>query len=63
MTTQGRNLPEGSTVALHLVRRNGSLEQVFTSLAQAERYMKATRKNGEFWRISSTATQPHENKP
>lgn len=52
-------LLSGSQVDLHLVRVNGALVKIFTDLTQAEAYMRATRKNGEFWRINLITTEPH----
>jgi len=47
------------TILLYLLRKNGALEEAFTSKTQAEDYMRKTRKNGEFWRIQEKLTAPH----
>lgn len=50
----------GDSVMIYLLRRNGALEEMFTSLTQAEAYMRSARKNGEFWRIQEKQTVPHD---
>lgn len=53
-------LKRGEYVQIHLLRRNGALVDVFTDEDQAIERMKRERKNGEFWRIASSATVPHK---
>lgn len=53
-------LKQGDTVMIYMVRKNGALEDIFTSLAQAEAYMRSVRKNSEYWRIHEKRTVPHQ---
>jgi len=53
-------LLKDATILIYLIRINGALDKVFTNLIQAETYMRANRKNGQFWRIQEKKTVPHE---